>query len=288
MRALIKGHDGYRYRGTVGDDLIFTSKPDYRVTEAADIVVDAELAEATDAANTVAMALAIVPRNGDDTPFDDVNLGDTARAADLDATHGRNRIVSLPTREDRLGNVQYGLELNSRIENEQAEKRRWLEQITPGALSGRADQISATSLGVAIPFGKLRSSSITYQQTGELVAELDYEDPEDQGHSDDWPVDEPILFHRVRWSLQQAGDTDTVVHLRLNGGGGFDTGSPDFVPFFHAITIPAGATAPDDDTNLGMYTNQVAFKGDLVRIATYQAGDYARGLVVRLFYTSQT
>lgn len=288
MRALIKGHDGYRYRGTDGDDLIFTSKTDYRVQEAADVVVDAELAEATDAANTVAMGLAVVPRNNDDAPFDDVNLGDAVRVADIDGDHAPQRIVAIPTSETRLGVVQFGLEVNSRIENEQAQKRRWLEQITPGALSGRADQISATSLGVAIPFGKLRSSSITYQQTGALVAELDYDDPEDEGHSDDWPVDEPILFHRVRWSLQQAGDTDTVVHLRINGGGPFNTGAPDYVPFFHAITIPAGATAPDDDTNDGMYTNQVAFKGDKVRIATYQAGDYARGLVVRLFYTSQT
>lgn len=288
MRALIKGHDGYRYRGTDGDDLIFTSKTDYRVQEAADVVVDAELAEATDAANTVAMGLAVVPRNNDDAPFDDVNLGDAARVADIDGDYAPQRIVAIPTSETRLGVVQFGLEVNSRIENEQAQKRRWLEQITPGALSGRADQISATSLGVAIPFGKLRSSSITYQQTGALVAELDYDDPEDEGHSDDWPVDEPILFHRVRWSLQQAGDTDTVVLLRINGGGPFNTGAPDYVPFFHAITIPAGATAPDDDTNDGMYTNQVAFKGDKVRIATYQAGDYARGLVVRLFYTSQT
>ena len=286
--ALIKGHEGYRYRGTPGDEVIFTSKTDYLTDDAANVVVDAELAEATDAAESVASALTIVPRNGDDTPFDNINLGDAVSAPNIDAVHTAERVVALPTSESRLGVVQFGLELNSRIDNEQAEHQRWLEQITPGALSGRSDNVSSTDMGIGIPFGELRTSSFTYQQSGALVAELNYDDPEDDGHSDDWPVDEPILIYRVRWSLAQAGDTSTVVHLRLNGGGPFDTGSPGFVPFFHGLTIPAGATAPDDDTNAGQYTNQVANKGDVIRAATYHAGSFARGLVIRVFYTSQT
>lgn len=286
MRAYVRDSEGYRYYGgTLGDDLIFTSKTDFTVASAANTVVAAELAEATDADTSVAIAMAIVPRNGDDTPFDDFDLGDAVQAASIDGVRDSQRTVAIPVAESPLGVVSYGLELNGRIDNDQAVQRRWLDQITPGALSGRADQISSTDLGVGIPFGKLRTSEIVYQQSGELVAELDYTDTEDPGHSDDWPCDEPRLFYRVRWSLAQAGDTDTIVHVRINGGGPFSRSG---VPFFHEIIIPAGATAPDDDTNDGLYTNQVATKGDRIRMATYQAGSFARGLVVRLKHTTQT
>ncbi len=288
MRALIRDSTGYRYRGAVGDDVVFTSKTDYADPGSVDTVVDAELAEATDAENTVAIGMAIAPRNDDDSPFDDFDLGDAVSAANIDGTHEQHRTVAIPVTESPLGVVRFGLELNARVENEAARKQRWLEQITPGALSGRADSVSALDLGAGVPFGPLRRDGWVFNQNGPLVAELDYSDPEDEGHSDDWPVDEPILMYRVRWALTQAGDTATVVHLRINGGGPFNTGAPDYVPFFHAITIPAGATAPDDDSNDGQYTNQIAGKGDTIRAAVYQAGDYARGLVVRVKHTTQT
>lgn len=287
MRALVKTSEGYRYRGgALGDDHIFTAKTDFAVQSAVDTVVDAELEEATDEAGTVAIAMEVTPRNGDDTPDDDLDLGDAASAPDINRVHQPFRCVSIKTRESGLGVVRYGLELNSQLEDDVAHQQRWLDQVTPGTLSGRSDQISAKRLGVGVPFGQLRTGELgSYQQSGALVAELDYDDPEDEGHSDDWPVDEPILMYRVRYSLQQAGDTDTIVHLRLNGGGPFSRSG---VPFFHEIIIPAGETVPDDDTNDGMYTNQAANKGDRVRAATYQAGSYARGLVVRVKYTSQT
>lgn len=286
MRALIKTNEGYRYRGTFGEDHVFTSKTDYDVQSAIDTVVDAELAEATDDANTVAMAAGIIPRHDDDTPFEDFDLGDAVSVADIDGVRASQRVVALPVRESPFGVVQYGLEVGSRIENDSALQRRWLDAATPGSLSGRSDQISAANLGVGVPFGTLRTSEVgVFNQTEYVTAELDYDDPEDPGHSDDWPVDEPILIYRVRWSLQQAGDTATVVHVRINNGGPFSAGG---VHFFHGFTIPAGETAPDDDTNDGMYTNMVAFKGDTIRCAVYQAGNYARGLVVRVKYTSQT
>lgn len=286
-RALVRDGNGYRYRGgSVGDEHVFLSHTDFTVTEAANTIVDAELAEATDSENAVAVAMEVLPRNGDDALYEDLNLGDAASVPDIDAVRQTYRAQAFKVRESGLGVVRYGLEVNSRLDNDIARQQRALDQMTPGSLSGRGDSISGADLGAGFSFGTLQSSELgSYQQSGELVAELDHTDPEDAGASDDWPVDEPILMYRVRWSLKRAGDTDTIVHLRLNGGGPFDRGG---VPFFHEIVIPAGATAPDDDTNDGMYTNQVAFKGDKVRCATYQAGSFARGLVVRVKYTTQT
>lgn len=287
MRALVRWAKGYFYRGgATGDEHLFTSKTDYTVQSAVEQVVDAELAEATDDAGTVALAAAIIPRNDDDAPYEHLNLGDAAQFPDIDGTPQAYRTVTLKVRESALCVPEFGVEVNSRLEDEVARQRRWLEAATPAALSGRSAAVSSTDLGAGIPFGELRTWEVgTYQQSGYLVAELDPDDPEDAGHSDPWPVDEPTLIYRVRWSLHQAGDTNTVVHLRCNGGGPFTAGD---ASFFHAITIPAGATAPDDDTNAGMYTNFTASKGDVISAATYQAGDFARGLVVRLKGTTQT
>lgn len=287
MRALVRSSTGYRYHGgSVGDDHIYTSHPEYTDDDAVNTVVDAELEEATDDASTVAIVADVLPRNGDDAPYEDFGIGDAVEFPDIDRTRDSFRTMSIKVQESSLAVVRYGLEVNSRLDDDIARQERWLEMATPGSLSGRSDQISAADLGAGVPFTTMNVGELgSYQQSGALVAELDYDDPEDDGHSDDWPVDEPILIYRVRYSLQQAGDTDTIVHLRLNGGGPFDRSG---VPFFHEIIIPAGETVPDDDTNDGMYTNQVANKGDKVRCATYQAGDFARGLVVRVKYTTQT
>lgn len=287
MRALVRWAKGYFYRGgTLGDDHVFTSKTDFTVLADVQRVVDAELEEATDDAANVALAAEIIPRNGDDVPYDDLGLGDAAQFPDIDRNLQRYRTVTIAVRESQLCVPGFGLEVNSRLEDEVARQRRWLEAATPAALAGRSAAVSATDLGAGIPFGELRTWEVgTYQQSGYLVAEIDPDDPEDEGHSDDWPVDEPTLIYRVRWSLKQAGDTSTVVHLRCNGGGPFSAGD---ASFFHAITIPSGATAPDDDTNAGMYTNFTAAKGDVISAATYQAGSYSRGLVVRLKGTTQT
>lgn len=287
MRALVRWAKGYFYRGgAVGDEHIFTSKTDYTVRAAAEQVVDAELEEATDDADTVALAAEIIPRNGDDAPYEHLNLGDAAKFADIDRTLQAYRTVAIRVSESPLCVPRFGLEVNSHMEDEVARQRRWLETATPATLAGRAAAVSAADLGAGIPFGELRTWEVgTYQQSGYLVAEIDPDDPEDEGHSDPWPVDEPTLLYRVRWSLSQAGDTATIVHLRANGGGPFSAGGANF---FHAITIPAGATAPDDDSNAGMYTNFTAGKGDVISAATYQAGSYARGLVVRVKGTTQT
>lgn len=287
MRALVRSSTGYRYRGgSEGDDHIFTSHTDYTDDDAVNTVVDAELEEATDDANTVAIGVEILPRNGDDAPYENINLGDAVELPDIDRNREKFRAVSFKIRESSLAVVQYGIEANSRLEDDLARQEKWLDMATPGSLSGRSDSISSADLGAGVPFSTMTVGELgSYQQSGALVAELDYEDPEDDGHSDDWPVDEPILIYRVRYSLQQAGDTDTIVHLRINGGGPFSRSG---VPFFHEVIIPAGETVPDDDTNDGQYTNQTATKGDLVRAATYQAGDYARGLVIRVKYTTQT
>lgn len=287
MRALTRWAKGYFYRGgSLGDDHIFTSKTDYTVRSAVEQVVDAELEEATDSAATVALAAEIAPRNGDDTPYDDFNLGDAVKFPSIDRQRQPYRTVTLAVRESPLCVPSFGTEVNSRLEDEMARQRRWLEAATPAALAGRSAALSATDLGAGIPFGELRTWEVgTYQQSGYLVAELSPGDPEDDGHSDPWPVDEPTLIYRVRWSLSQAGDTATIVHIRCNGGGPFSAGG---ASFFHAITIPAGATAPDDDSNDGMYTNFTVAKGDVISCATYQAGSYARGLVVRVKGTSQT
>lgn len=291
MRALVKTNEGYRYRGgSLGDDHVFTTKTDFTVASSVDAVVDAELVEATDDASAVAIALGVHPRNGDDEPDTDLDLGDAASVADIDGTHQPYRCVSIKTQESALGVVQFGLEVNSQIESKAAVTQRWLDQVTPGSLSGRSDQISGANLGVGVPFGQLRKGEAgLFQQSGPVFAELNPADPDDTGHSDDWPVDDPILFYRVRWALQQAGDTDTIVHLRINGGGPFSRSDGSYTSnFFHEIVIPAFSVQNDDDTNDGAYTNYPAFKGDKVRAAVYQAGDFARGLVVRLKWTTQT
>jgi hypothetical protein len=287
VRALVATPEGFHYTGGAeGDDHIFTKKTEYATREAVDTVVAAELAEATDDASTVALGLEVVSTNPDDAIYEDFDLGDAAQAPDINRTLERYRTVSFLIRENRNGVVSTGMELNSRLEDESARQRTWLEKATPGTLSGRADAIGAADLGAGVSFGTLPTSEIgSYQQSGYLLAELDPDDPEDGGHSDDWPVDEPILIYRVRFSLFQAGDTDTIVHLRKNGGGPFSNGASNF---FHEIVIPAGTTVPDDDSTEGAYVNQTAFKGDLIRCATFQAGDYARGLVVRVKTTSQT
>lgn len=287
MRALVRWAKGYFYRGgSVGDEHVFSSKTDYTVLSTVHQVIDAELAEATDDSSTVALAARIRPRNGDDEVYEHLNLGDAAQLPDIDGDLQPYRTVTIKVRESQLCVPDFGLEVNSRLEDEVARQRRWLEAATPAALAGRAAAVSSTDLGAGIPFGELRTWEVgTYQQSGYLVAEIDPDDPEDDGHSDAWPVDEPTLIYRIRWALKQAGDTATVVHMRCNGGGPFSAGGSSF---FHAITIPAGATAPDDDTNAGMFTNFTAAKGDVISAATYQAGSYARGLVVRVKGTTQT
>lgn len=289
-RALVKSANGWRYHGgAVGDEHIFTAKTDYTVESDVDTVVDVELAEATDDANTVALAAEVVPRNGDDAPYDDFGLGDATSWGDIDAVRTNFRTVQFRVADGNLSNVRVGVGVNSRTEDDIARQQHLLDLYTPGALSGRSDSVTATNLGVGINFGELSTSEWTYQQSGELVAELVPADPSDEGHSDDWPVDEPATVYRVRWALTQAGDTDTIVHIRLNGGGPFSrtTGSVTS-HFFHEVVIPAGALAPDDDTNDGMYTNQAINKGDVVSVATHAAGSFARGLVIRVMRTSQT
>lgn len=277
MRALVQTPTGYRYRGGAeGDDHIFTDKTDFQVDDAINTVVDAELEEATDDASTVASTVELVPRNGDDAPYEDFDLGDAVSSATMAGVRENHRAVSLRVQESRLAVPRYGVGLNSIVEDDVAKQQRWLRDITPGALSGRSDQVSAANLGAGISFGRLPTSSFTFQQSGYLVAEIDPDDVEDDGHSDPWPVDEPMLIYRIVWSLQQAGDTDTIVHIRRNG------------TLFHPLTIPDGVVGPDGDDAASEYTNQVAYKGDVITAATYQAGDYARGLVVRVKYTSQT
>lgn len=191
MRALVRWAKGYFYRGgSLGDDHIFTSKTDFTVQAAVEQVVDAELAEATDDASTVALAAEVLPRNGDDSLYEHLNLGDSARLPDIDGALQPYRTVTLKVRESPLCVPGFGLEVNSRLEDEVARQRRWIEAATPSALAGRSASVSATDLGAGIPFGELRTWEVgTYQQSGYLVAEIDPSDPEDDGHSDDWPVD---------------------------------------------------------------------------------------------------
>lgn len=297
MMSLYRWAKGWGYRGTPGNGTIFSSHPDYTDLGSVEQVVDAELAEDTDDETAVAIALGFVPRNGDDAMYDNVNLGDAIDVADIDRTLQTYRTRTLKVKSDRFGVPTFGLEANSKIEDDLARQQRFLSQSSPGSLSGRSDSVSSADLGAGISWGKLPKAELgTYSEnapdsTSGLYAEVDWTDDTDVGHSPWWPVDEPILIYRVIWSLKVASDADTLILIRLKTGNPFDIGG---VPFFHSFTIPAGTTSSDDDTDIstgtvsGHYTNQVANKGDFVRAATYSTGAGGDGLEVRVKYTSQT
>jgi hypothetical protein len=282
---LVRWSKGWKYRGTAGSGTVSVTHSDYTVEAAVDQLVDAEIAEATDDENTVSVQARVVPRNGDDRPLIDFNVGDGIFLPDIDGTKTLYRCMSITPSEDQYGNLIYDIEANSLAEEDSLRQKRFVDLASPGSLTGRSDNISASDLGAGISFGVLSTSELgTFTQSGYLLAELDSSDPTDLGHSEWWPVDEnPILLYRHPWALQQAGDTDTIIEVRYRHP---DQSTIDAFPY----TIKAGVAQPDDsdDDHASFYTNLSCAKGGAVQVACTQAGDFAYGLTFRTKYTSQT
>ena len=275
MKALVQDQNGWRYRGS-GGPVLFSSKTDYGTTEAVDTIVDRELERASADAEGTAVAYRLSGLGA--APFTDFDLGDGINGAAIDRSRELQRVMSIRRSESAGLVMSTDVECGGRFEDVAARHENWLSSVTPGALMGRADSISATRLGTPVQFGELSTSPlVTVNQTGDLLAELDPDDPEDEGRSDVIEVEDPILIYRTTWSLTQAGDTDTVLECR------FDDVA------FHWITIPAGEVSPSDvpSSSNGLYTNKVGFPGNRFVLAVTQAGDYARGLVCKVWATSQ-
>lgn len=282
-RALVQWAEGWKYRGAPGDHTVALSHSDYTIEADVDRLVDAELAESTDDETTVAIAAGIEPRNGDDAPYTNFNLGDAVSLPDINGVRQTWRTVSIKVRETPLNVVQVGIEANSRIEDDVARLRRFANLATPGTLSGRGDNISASDLGAGVEWGVLPKSELgTYQWSGPLVAEVDAGDPSDPGHSPWWPLDENVLIYRHPWSLTIEGDTATVVVLRYR--------EPNQTTIHeYGYTIPAGVFQPDDSPGAAsFYSNLSAMKGGAIQVAVTTAGDSAEDIVWRTKYTSQT
>lgn len=284
-QALVRwgGRPPWKYHGASGSGTVAVDHSDYTVEADLDTVVDAEIAERTDNETTVSLAMAVEPRNDDDTPYTDFGLGDAIEVPDIDGTPQKWRTVTIKVRETATGNVEYGLEANSRIEDDVARVKKFLNMATPGTLSGRGDSVASSDLGAGVDWGRLQLGEMgTYHYTDYLVAEVDPDDPDDPGHSAWWPLDENLLIYRHPWSLLVEGDTDTIVLVRYR--------EPDQVTVHsYPFTIPAGVFQPDDDTGgSSFYTNLSAMKGGAIQVAIYQAGDSAKEIVWRTKYTSQT
>lgn len=280
-RALVQDANGWRYRGgAVGDRHVFSKKTDYESTDAVNTIVDRELVEATVSARTVSIGGEFVPRAGDPAPFaSGMNVGDAVNAPGLDRARSAHRLVSWRVSESTLGTPAFSFELNNIFEDEASRQARWLEQATPGTLAGRADSVGSVSFGSPHPFRKASTQTVlTINAHGYLMVELDEDDPEDEGHSDRVEIDQPLTAYKMLWSLEQAGDTATIVQLRHNG------------TVVHYWTIPAGVRTPTGFPSVanGMYTNLAMNKGDAIQYVIYQAGDYAAGLVVKLCATTQS
>lgn len=273
------------YRGTAGSGTLGLSHSNYTVLDDLQRLVDAEIAEASDDENTVAMPMGIAPRNGDDEPYTNFGLGDAVQAPDIDGEPQKLRVVSIKVREDQYNNVQFGLELNSRLEDQVARQQRFIDGASPGKLSGRGDNVSSSNLGAGIDFGVLPKNELgQYNLNDYLVVDNGDPDPAaNPGASPWWPLDENILLYRHPWILQQAGDTDTIIVVRYR--------HPDQTTIDeYGYTIKAGVAQPDDSDvdNASFYTNLPALKGGAIQVACTQAGDFAFGITWRSKYTSQT
>lgn len=294
MKGLVKWAKGFYYRDGTGEtQTVYLQHPDYTEEDSLNQLVDAELAADTDDASTVAITVGFTPTNGDEAVYDNVNKGDAIRTLDLDQSLQTYRTMALLVQETPNGDVQQGIEANSKVENDAARLKRWVENIAPGSLTGRTDSLSATDLGAGINFGVMA----TYQQTWSnndadgIAGEDDYTDETDTtGHSPWYEIDDNRLAYRTFWTLAQADpDNATIIYLRARNGNPFTDG--DGVPFFHSITIPAGATnlddTPADDGSNSQYTNFALMKGDAVRVAVKQ-GSFAVGITVTIKMTTQT
>lgn len=280
MKALVRWSKGWKYHGT-GSEVVTLSHPDYSVEGDLDTLVEAELAEATDDANSVSLTLDVVPRNGDERPFVDFDLGDGVFAPDIDGTKTLYRVMSITVTEDATGVVSYTLELNSLAEENALRQQRFVALSSPGSLSGRIDNVAASDLGAGVSWGVMSTSELgTFNQNDEyLYAEVDPDDPEDDGHSPWWPVDENILLYAHPFILTVAGVTDTIVIVRYREPDGTTTHD-------YGYTIDAGVSQPDDSF-ANFYTNLPAMKGGAIQIAVDTAGDGASKLTWRTKYTSQ-
>lgn len=278
-QALVRWAEGWKYRGTAGSGTVTLSHPDYAVEAAVDTLVDAELAEAVADEGTVSVQANVVPRNGDDRPLVDFGPGDGVFFPNIDGTKTLYRCMAITVAEDANGNVNFTIEANSLAEENALRSERYVKLASPGSLSGRIENVSASDLGAGVSWGTLSTSELgTFNRSGYLLAELDPDDIEDEGHSDWWPVDENILLYTHPWSLQQAGDTDTIVIVRYREPGG--------TIHEFGYTIDAGVSQPDD-VFATFYTNLAAMKGGAVQVAIDTAGDYAYGFTWRTKYTSQ-
>lgn len=280
-QALVRWAEGWKYRGTAGSGTVALSHPDYTVETSVDTLVDAELAEAVADESTVSIQARVLPLNGDDRPLVDFGPGDGIFLPDIDGTKTLYRCMAITVTEDEHGNVAYTIEANSLAEESALRQQRFADLASPGSLSGRIDNVSASDLGAGVSWGVMSVSELSsFNQNGYILAELDPDDIEDEGHSDWWPVDENILLFTHPWALRQAGDTDTIVIVRYREPDG--TTVHDF-----GYTIDAGVSQPDD-TFATFYTNLACMKGGAIQVAIDTAGDFAYGLTWRTKYTTQT
>lgn len=280
MNGLVRWAKGWKYVGTAGNGTVALSHPDYTVEDDLNYLVNAELSELTDDENSISLQLRVVPRNGDDRPFVDFDIGDGVFAPDIDGTKTLYRVMSITVSEDGNGVPIYDLELNSLAEENSLRQQRFLDLSSPGSLSGRIDNIPASDLGAGVSWGVMSTGEVApFNQNTELVAEIDPDDPEDPGHSDWWPVDENILLYSHPFALELAGDTDTIVIVRYREPDGTTTHD-------YGYTIDAGVQQPDG-TFANFYTNLAAMKGGAIQVAIDTAGDFASGLTWRSKYTSQ-
>lgn len=281
--ALTKYAGGFKLFGTPGDEEIFTSHGDYTDLASLETVVDAEMAEATDDENTVAITGTITgirtatddfPLDADHDLYTGLNLGDGAYVPDMSETHQLERTRSLTVIEQPDGTVKKQVEWNSIAEEDSLRLARQLGLWTPGSLSGRSDAVSPVSLGGPQPFGEMTSGSAnTFSTSSYLQAEVDPGDSQDPGHSQWQRADQDGVMYRVVWTLEEADPDDGVVFgVRRRG-----TDLTTIVEFMY--TIPAGVIAPASDTDHpdGFYDNELLLKDEAVQIFIYSTGFYSSG-----------
>lgn len=284
MRALVVDDSGWYWIDDDGEEETFVDATQFTDRTSSTAYADEVIAKALADESTVAIVAEVAPTNGDDQLWADVAIGDAVKLPDMDEAQQTFRVVEMTATEDEQGIVAYTLGVNDQAEVRSRRLEAAIESVTPGTFNGRFVPAGTVDTGAGIPWGVMEHSVLaTFQHTSEyVVAELDPDDPKDHGHSDWEPIEENCRACRLKWGLTQAGDTDTEVHLLYRDPDGSVTD-------FHTLTIPAGQDHVLDENEDGLYLNMAMDGGRAaaLRVVVDTAGDFAWGLVVKVYKTTQ-
>lgn len=237
-----------------------------------DPAVATEIATATLAAggpaepNRASIAAGLEPRNANDTPYTNIELGDAVRAPNTAGTLTTYRTVGVTVTEDTDGHPIWALELNALLDEAQALQRSRLNRMVPGTLGGHSTAANPSpDLAAGIPTGKLEEIPLdAFSQPSDSPVVLT--------RSGKLPFPKASRLYKAVATLKTAGTSSTVVRLYRDGSG----------THFDELTIPSSSVGPERILIGGQNftANQYA------EVAATTAGAGALGLTVKLYATT--